>query len=118
MTLKELRNTKGLTQAQCAAYLGMSTRSYQNYENNAEKTKKARYHEIYQRLEAYGQPAPVPVPAKTLEFHTNVVTGPALQAMTNSVARATASAEKIRFMAYSLPARARSSQMQPTSMAA
>ena len=40
MTLKELRNTKGLTQAQCAAYLGMSTRSYQNYENNAEKTKK------------------------------------------------------------------------------
>ena len=38
--------------------------------------------------------------------------------MTNSVARATASAEKIRFMAYSLPARARSSQMQPTSMAA
>ena len=87
MTLKELRNTKGLTQAQCAAYLGMSTRSYQNYENNAEKATKARYHEIYQRLEAYGQPAPVAVPAKTLEFHTNVVTGPALQAMTNSVAK-------------------------------
>ena len=87
MTLKELRKIKGLTQAQCAAYLGMSTRNYQNYENNAEKTKKARYHEIYQRLEAYGQPAPVAVPAKTLEFHTNVVTGPALQAMTNSVAK-------------------------------
>ena len=32
MTLKELRISKGLNQAQCAEYLGMSTRNYQNYE--------------------------------------------------------------------------------------
>lgn len=35
VTLKELRISKGLNQAQCAEYLGMSTRNYQNYENDA-----------------------------------------------------------------------------------
>ena len=56
MTLKELRISKGLNQAQCAEYLGMSTRNYQNYENNAAKANTARYHAIYQKLESYGQP--------------------------------------------------------------
>ena len=37
VTLKELRISKGLNQAQCAEYLGMSTRNYQNYENDAAK---------------------------------------------------------------------------------
>lgn len=88
MTLKELRISKGLNQAQCAEYLGMSTRNYQNYENDAVKANTARYHAIYQKLESYGQPVvSVSLPSQTTEFHTNVVTGTGLQALANSVAK-------------------------------
>ena len=88
MTLKELRISKGLNQAQCAEYLGMSTRNYQNYENDAAKANTARYHAIYQKLESYGQPVvSVSIPSQTTEFHTNVVTGTGLQALANSVAK-------------------------------
>ena len=88
MTLKELRISKGLNQAQCAEYLGMSTRNYQNYENDAAKANTARYHAIYQKLESYGQPVvSVSLPSQTPEFHTNVVTGTGLQALANSVAK-------------------------------
>ena len=47
VTLKQLRISKGLSQTQCAEYLGMSTRNYQNYENNVDKKNTARYHAIY-----------------------------------------------------------------------
>lgn len=88
MTLKELRISKGLNQAQCAEYLGMSTRNYQNYENDAAKANTARYHAIYQKLESYGQPVvSVSIPSQTAAFHTNVVTGAGLQALANSVAK-------------------------------
>lgn len=88
MTLKELRISKGLNQAQCAEYLGMSTRNYQNYENDATKANTARYHAIYQKLESYGQPVvSISLPSQTTEFHTNVVTGTGLQALANSVAK-------------------------------
>ena len=88
VTLKELRISKGLNQAQCAEYLGMSTRNYQNYENDAAKVNTARYHAIYQKLESYGQPVvSVSIPSQTTEFHTNVVTGAGLQALANSVAK-------------------------------
>ena len=88
MTLKELRISKGLNQAQCAKYLGMSTRNYQNYENDASKANTARYHAIYQKLESYGQPVvTAAVLSQTPEFHTNVVTGAGLQALANSVAK-------------------------------
>ena len=88
VTLKELRISKGLNQAQCAEYLGMSTRNYQNYENDAAKANTARYHAIYQKLESYGQPVvSVSVPSQTAAFHTNVVTGAGLQALANSVAK-------------------------------
>ena len=88
MTLKELRISKGLNQAQCAEYLSMSTRNYQNYENDAAKANTARYHAIYQKLESYGQPVvSVSLPSQTTEFHTNVVTGTGLQALANSVAK-------------------------------
>lgn len=88
MTLKELRISKGLNQAQCAEYLGMSTRNYQNYENDASKANTARYHAIYQKLESYGQPVvTAAVPSQTTEFHTNVVTGTGLQALANSAAK-------------------------------
>ena len=88
VTLKELRISKGLNQAQCAEYLGMSTRNYQNYENDAAKANTARYHAIYQKLESYGQPVvSVSIPSQTAAFHTNVVTGAGLQALANSVAK-------------------------------
>ena len=88
MTLKELRISKGLNQAQCAEYLGMSTRNYQNYENDAAKANTARYHAIYQKLKSYGQPVvTAAVPSQMPEFHTNVVTGAGLQALANSVAK-------------------------------
>ena len=88
MTLKELRISKGLNQARCAEYLGMSTRNYQNYENDAAKANTARYHAIYQKLESYGQPVvTAAVPSQMPEFHTNVVTGAGLQALANSVAK-------------------------------
>ena len=88
VTLKELRISKGLNQAQCAEYLGMSTRNYQNYENDAAKANTARYHAIYQKLESYGQSVvSVSLPSQTTEFHTNVVTGTGLQALANSVAK-------------------------------
>lgn len=88
MTLKELRISKGLNQAQCAEYLGMSTRNYQNYENDAAKANTARYHAIYQKLESYGQPVvTAAVLSQMPEFYTNVVTGMGLQALANSVAK-------------------------------
>ena len=88
VTLKELRISKGLNQAQCAEYLGMSTRNYQNYENDAAKANTARYHAIYQKLESYGQPVvTAAVPSQLPEFYTNVVTGVGLQALANSVAK-------------------------------
>ena len=88
MTLKELRISKGLNQAQCAEYLGMSTRNYQNYENDAAKANTARYHAIYQKLEIYGQPVvTATVSSQTPEFYTNVVTGAGLRALANSVAK-------------------------------
>ncbi len=88
MTLKELRISKGLNQAQCAKYLGMSTRNYQNYENDAAKANTARYHAIYQKLESYGQSVvTTAVPSQMPEFYTNVVTGAGLQALANSVSK-------------------------------
>lgn len=88
VSLKELRISKGLNQAQCAEYLGMSTRNYQNYENDAAKANTARYHAIYQKLEIYGQPVvTAAVPSQIPEFYTNVVTGTGLQALANSVAK-------------------------------
>lgn len=88
VTLKELRISKGLNQAQCAAYLGMSTRNYQNYENDAAKANTARYHAIFQKLESYGQPVvTAAVLSQMPEFHTNVVTGTGLRALANSVAK-------------------------------
>ena len=88
VTLKELRISKGLNQAQCAEYLGMSTRNYQNYENDAAKVNTARYHAIYQKLESYGRPViTAAVLSQMPEFYTNVVTGTGLRALANSVAK-------------------------------
>jgi len=75
MTLKDLRVSKGLSQAACAAYLGMSTRNYQNYENDPKKANTAKYNAIYQKLEAYGRGTPVSADVSMVgNFNTNVIT--------------------------------------------
>lgn len=86
MTLKELRISKGINQNECAKYLGMSTRNYQNYENNADKANTARYNAIYRRLSAYAQSIS-PALNVDVQFHTNVITDIGLQALTDRVAK-------------------------------
>ena len=86
MTLKELRISRGFNQAQCAKFLGMTTRNYQNYENDAKKVNTAKYNAIYKQLEAYGINIAAPV-THNIEFHTNVVTGIGLQAFLKRVAK-------------------------------
>ena len=54
MTLKELRKTKKLTQAECAEYLGIPLRTYQNYETDASKSSSMKYEFMMQKLEAFG----------------------------------------------------------------
>ena len=86
MTLKDLRVSKGLSQAACAAYLGMSARNYQNYENDAKKANTAKYNAIYQKLEAYGKEVSVSADVSIAgAFHTNVITGVGLQALVRGV---------------------------------
>ena len=88
MTIKELRIYKGLSQSECAKFLGMSTRNYQNYENDPSKTNTAKYNAIYQKLETYGITVSAIGPGeKSNEFQTNVVAGADLQTLTRIVAK-------------------------------
>lgn len=54
MTLKEMRKQKNLTQVECAAYLGVPIRTYQNYENDASKQSSIKYAFMMQKLEQFG----------------------------------------------------------------
>lgn len=54
MTLKELRKQKKLTQAECAKYLGMPLRTYQNYETDKAKASSMKYTFMMQKLQEYG----------------------------------------------------------------
>ena len=83
MNLKDLRVSKGLSQVECAEYLGMSTRNYQNYENDGSKVNTARYNTIYQRLEAYGRETAAPL--MIADFNTSAVTGVGLKALVRPV---------------------------------
>ena len=88
MNLRELRISKGLNQRECAEYLGMSTRNYQNYENNPDKMKTARYNAVYQKLESYGKDVVAERGnEETKEFNTNVVYGDILQGLAGAVAK-------------------------------
>lgn len=42
MTLRELRKQKKLTQAECAEYVGIPLRTYQNYETDEKKALKLK----------------------------------------------------------------------------
>jgi len=54
MTLRELRKQKQLTQAECAEYLGIPLRTYQNYETDSSKVSSMKYLFMMQKLEQYG----------------------------------------------------------------
>lgn len=54
MTLKELRKQKNLTQVECAGYLGIPLRTYQNYETDPSKIGSIKYEFMLQKLAAYG----------------------------------------------------------------
>lgn len=54
MTLKELRKQKKMTQIECAKYLGIPVRTYQNYETDESKTTSMKYAFMMQKLEEYG----------------------------------------------------------------
>lgn len=51
--LKELRIRKNLTQAECAAILGISTRTYMRYENDVSKQDTLKYKYIVEKLTRY-----------------------------------------------------------------
>ena len=89
MTLKQLRISKGLRQRDCADYLGMSVRNYQNYENNPDKVATAKYNSVYAKLEKFGDEGPSPVKTgerKRVDFQTGVVTGGNLSNLFRGVA--------------------------------
>ena len=54
MTLKELRNSKQLTQKQVSEMVGISLRSYKQYENENDKKNTIKYMYIFERLSEYG----------------------------------------------------------------
>lgn len=86
MTIKELRVSVGLTQKECADYLGMSLRNYQNYENDEGKENSVRYNAIVRKLEAYSNSGIViSNNENNLLFNTNVVIGKQLLNFYNKV---------------------------------
>ena len=50
MTLRELRKQKKLTQVECAEYLGVPIRTYQNYETDENKRTSIKYMYMMQKL--------------------------------------------------------------------
>lgn len=54
MELKELRIKKGLTQADCAKFLGISLRTYINYEKGSLKQNSLKYQYVLEKLRSYG----------------------------------------------------------------
>lgn len=54
MTLRELRKQKKLTQAECAEYVSIPLRTYQNYETDEKKRSSLKYDFMMLKLEQYG----------------------------------------------------------------
>lgn len=52
-TLKEMRISKGLTQEEASALLGVSLRSYKSYENDEDKVGTLKYNYMLQELEKH-----------------------------------------------------------------
>ena len=77
MTLKELRISKGLTQKECAEYLGMSTRNYQIYESKSGVVDTVKYKVIFNKLNSFSERNESLTKNEFWfgDFNTNVVTG-------------------------------------------
>lgn len=54
MSLKDLRIEKGLTQSQCANYLGIPLRTFIRYENDENKKNSIKYQFMVDKLNEYG----------------------------------------------------------------
>ena len=54
MTIKQLRIEKGLTQAQCAEFLGVPMRTYTRYENDEGRAGTIKYNYMFEKLQKYG----------------------------------------------------------------
>ncbi len=54
MTLKELRISNNLTQKEAANYIGISLRSYKQYENDVSKIDTIKYKYIYEMISRLG----------------------------------------------------------------
>lgn len=54
MTLKQLRISKGLTQSECAIFLGIPVRTYVRYENDDSKSDTIKYRFMVEKLNEYG----------------------------------------------------------------
>ncbi|MBQ7444891.1 MAG: nucleotidyltransferase domain-containing protein [Clostridia bacterium] len=54
MSVRQLRESKGLTQIQCAEYLQIPIRTYRRYESDENKINRIKYQYIIDRLNAYG----------------------------------------------------------------
>ena len=86
MTLKELRISKGLTQVECANYMQMTVRNYQNYEKNINKINTVRYNDIYKKIELYGTYNVLQdINFEYNSFNTNVIIGEGLKSLHNVV---------------------------------
>ncbi len=81
MTLKELRISKGLSQEECAKYLGIGRRSYQNYETDNSKQNTDKYRAYCSKLQAYGNQENSQVLQDNTSFLTNVVVGNGISAL-------------------------------------
>lgn len=54
MTLRELRKFHNMTQIECAKYLSIPLRTYQNYERDDVNTNTIKYQFMLSKLEQYG----------------------------------------------------------------
>ena len=54
MSLRELRNSKGLSQVRCAEHLGIPLRTYKRYEADEARIDPIKYQYIIDRLNRYG----------------------------------------------------------------
>ena len=54
MTLRELRNNKGITQQKAADFVDIPLRTYSNYENDPRKQTTLKYKYIMEKLHTYG----------------------------------------------------------------
>lgn len=87
MKLKELRISQSLTQTECANYLGVSLRTYQNYENDSTKEHTYKYIDMCNKLKSRTDMVAETIFKYDDIYHTNVVVGDGLNNFYNVVAK-------------------------------